>query len=151
MGDGCSFSHEGSAGDMTIEQFISQGGVVKAADPSPFNPATFNGGFGVAPGYAPQSGAPTGPTIITGSARGSLPCRHFQRGFCRLGEKCGFAHVGAPTDGSGVPPPSVGPGVSSDVVELAKAKAEEAAKAISAALERKNAGTAEAAEAALED
>lgn len=146
MGDGCSFSHDGSPGDMTLEAFIAAGG---SANPNgmlgavPYNtPGGFNGGFGVSNGgfgsAAASSSSSVGPQM-SGGTRGSQPCRHFQRGFCRLAEKCGFAHVSA--DGAAAAAPSVpdATGPSAAVVEKAKAAAENAAKAISAALEKKNA------------
>lgn len=143
MGDTCSFSHDGNAGDMTLEQFISAGG---SANPNGMLGAVpmgggsgFNGGFG----YSTTS-APGGPEIISGGGgggpRGSQVCRHYQRGFCRLGDKCGFSHEGS-TPAAPAAPAAGGVGPSIEVVEKAKQAAQNAAKAISAALEKKNGST----------
>jgi len=142
MGDGCSFSHDGTPGDMTLEAFISAGG---SANPNgmlgavPYNaPGGFNGGFGVVNGGF-GSEASTGPQVMTGGIRGSQPCRHFQRGFCRLAEKCGFAHDGVDAAVAAAPSALGASGPSAEVVEKAKQAAETAAKAISDALAKKNA------------
>jgi len=144
MGDSCGFSHDGNAGDMTLEAFISAGG---SANPNGMLGAvpmggggggSFNGGFGYAATSAP--GAPEMSGGGGGGTRGSQPCRHHQRGFCRLAEKCGFAHEGGSTPAPAAPAAgAAGPSV--EVVEKAKAAAQNAAKAISAALEKKTGST----------
>lgn len=160
LGDSCSFSHEGKPGDMSHDEFVAAGGSAPPPiAPTYTTPAAVYSSYPPTPTlYSPPYTTPYSSPVPysstypppTAPRRGSVPCRHHQRGSCRLGDKCGFAHEGPRGGGGGgggssgervkyTPTPVHIAAPSTEVVEKAKLAAENAAKVISASLAKKTA------------
>lgn len=125
MGDTCSFSHDGTPGDMTPQQFLQQGGRLKENSYS-----AYNSEVATQPTAAPRPAVQGRPKIV---------CRHFARGFCQLGDRCGFVHGQDGQNNGNSAGANKVPSPAPEVVEKAKAAAENAAKLISEQLGPKKA------------
>jgi len=69
--------------------------------PYPDDPTLLSyGGFGVPPPPAAAAAAGAAPAIP--KRKSTTTCRHWNRGFCRLGEMCGFSHSGPQGVSAGV-------------------------------------------------